>query len=269
MIRRPPRSTLSSSSAASDVYKRQYQRRVRGRTCCQPWLVLTSPNPNHRRTLDRPRAIMPASEPIPLFSFQMLLVVLHCLIHIAIVCAGVASLSTDSGVQDNSCDKTYHLFKYCLISLFVYFASFPGYFLAKGGVELPRTRAYALVAVHGGLAVWGAIVRFKKMDKDSACDDIFEDHYPAVWGYWQMCVYSNIVYALLYLFHETVWVRFSNVDWTVAPVAVVPDRRGTQYNNGLRSQAQAQAQHQHGPQDLEAEYQKIKAGFPAFTGGPA
>eukprot|EP00658_Telonema_sp_P-2_P002742 TRINITY_DN1101_c0_g1_i7.p1 TRINITY_DN1101_c0_g1~~TRINITY_DN1101_c0_g1_i7.p1 ORF type:complete len:103 (-),score=26.26 TRINITY_DN1101_c0_g1_i7:71-379(-) len=30
MIRRPPRSTLSSSSAASDVYKRQYQRRVRG-----------------------------------------------------------------------------------------------------------------------------------------------------------------------------------------------------------------------------------------------
>eukprot|EP00656_Telonema_subtile_P044476 TRINITY_DN50731_c0_g1_i2.p1 TRINITY_DN50731_c0_g1~~TRINITY_DN50731_c0_g1_i2.p1 ORF type:complete len:422 (-),score=83.95 TRINITY_DN50731_c0_g1_i2:51-1316(-) len=30
MRRRPPRSTLSSSSAASDVYKRQYQRRVRG-----------------------------------------------------------------------------------------------------------------------------------------------------------------------------------------------------------------------------------------------
>eukprot|EP00658_Telonema_sp_P-2_P081187 TRINITY_DN8257_c0_g1_i2.p1 TRINITY_DN8257_c0_g1~~TRINITY_DN8257_c0_g1_i2.p1 ORF type:complete len:184 (+),score=35.71 TRINITY_DN8257_c0_g1_i2:88-639(+) len=41
MIRRPPRSTLSSSSAASDVYKRQYQRRVRGKcnhcngvSCC-------------------------------------------------------------------------------------------------------------------------------------------------------------------------------------------------------------------------------------------
>eukprot|EP00656_Telonema_subtile_P012273 TRINITY_DN16178_c0_g1_i2.p1 TRINITY_DN16178_c0_g1~~TRINITY_DN16178_c0_g1_i2.p1 ORF type:complete len:217 (+),score=45.16 TRINITY_DN16178_c0_g1_i2:3-653(+) len=30
IIRLPPRSTLSSSSAASDVYKRQYQRRVRG-----------------------------------------------------------------------------------------------------------------------------------------------------------------------------------------------------------------------------------------------
>eukprot|EP00658_Telonema_sp_P-2_P078006 TRINITY_DN720_c0_g1_i1.p1 TRINITY_DN720_c0_g1~~TRINITY_DN720_c0_g1_i1.p1 ORF type:complete len:649 (-),score=137.05 TRINITY_DN720_c0_g1_i1:63-2009(-) len=30
MVRRPPRSPLSSSSAASDVYKRQYQRRVRG-----------------------------------------------------------------------------------------------------------------------------------------------------------------------------------------------------------------------------------------------
>eukprot|EP00656_Telonema_subtile_P050100 TRINITY_DN6399_c0_g1_i5.p1 TRINITY_DN6399_c0_g1~~TRINITY_DN6399_c0_g1_i5.p1 ORF type:complete len:413 (+),score=87.00 TRINITY_DN6399_c0_g1_i5:97-1335(+) len=34
MIRRPPRSTLSSSSAASDVYKRQYQRRVRGGFTC-------------------------------------------------------------------------------------------------------------------------------------------------------------------------------------------------------------------------------------------
>eukprot|EP00657_Telonema_sp_P-1_P008186 TRINITY_DN2890_c0_g1_i1.p1 TRINITY_DN2890_c0_g1~~TRINITY_DN2890_c0_g1_i1.p1 ORF type:complete len:104 (+),score=46.46 TRINITY_DN2890_c0_g1_i1:115-426(+) len=32
MIRRPPRSTQSRSSAASDVYKRQYQRRVRGLT---------------------------------------------------------------------------------------------------------------------------------------------------------------------------------------------------------------------------------------------
>eukprot|EP00657_Telonema_sp_P-1_P009520 TRINITY_DN3762_c0_g1_i1.p1 TRINITY_DN3762_c0_g1~~TRINITY_DN3762_c0_g1_i1.p1 ORF type:complete len:117 (+),score=42.62 TRINITY_DN3762_c0_g1_i1:128-478(+) len=32
MIRRPPRSTQSRSSAASDVYKRQYQRRVRGDT---------------------------------------------------------------------------------------------------------------------------------------------------------------------------------------------------------------------------------------------
>eukprot|EP01017_Pseudomicrothorax_dubius_P017386 TRINITY_DN19633_c0_g1_i1.p1 TRINITY_DN19633_c0_g1~~TRINITY_DN19633_c0_g1_i1.p1 ORF type:complete len:120 (-),score=26.99 TRINITY_DN19633_c0_g1_i1:104-463(-) len=30
MIRRPPRSTQSRSSAASDVYKRQYQRRVHG-----------------------------------------------------------------------------------------------------------------------------------------------------------------------------------------------------------------------------------------------
>eukprot|EP00658_Telonema_sp_P-2_P021459 TRINITY_DN18545_c0_g1_i4.p1 TRINITY_DN18545_c0_g1~~TRINITY_DN18545_c0_g1_i4.p1 ORF type:complete len:257 (+),score=42.55 TRINITY_DN18545_c0_g1_i4:99-869(+) len=41
MIRRPPRSTLSSSSAASDVYKRQYQRRVRGRRCGMHPVVLT------------------------------------------------------------------------------------------------------------------------------------------------------------------------------------------------------------------------------------
>eukprot|EP00826_Nyctotherus_ovalis_P042909 TRINITY_DN4483_c0_g4_i1.p1 TRINITY_DN4483_c0_g4~~TRINITY_DN4483_c0_g4_i1.p1 ORF type:complete len:265 (+),score=103.98 TRINITY_DN4483_c0_g4_i1:25-795(+) len=32
MIRRPPRSTRKESSAASDVYKRQYQRRVHGKT---------------------------------------------------------------------------------------------------------------------------------------------------------------------------------------------------------------------------------------------
>eukprot|EP00658_Telonema_sp_P-2_P062646 TRINITY_DN5132_c0_g1_i3.p1 TRINITY_DN5132_c0_g1~~TRINITY_DN5132_c0_g1_i3.p1 ORF type:complete len:575 (-),score=58.64 TRINITY_DN5132_c0_g1_i3:289-2013(-) len=44
MIRRPPRSTLSSSSAASDVYKRQYQRRVRGISCCS---MALSPRSHH------------------------------------------------------------------------------------------------------------------------------------------------------------------------------------------------------------------------------
>eukprot|EP00656_Telonema_subtile_P033021 TRINITY_DN3640_c0_g1_i1.p1 TRINITY_DN3640_c0_g1~~TRINITY_DN3640_c0_g1_i1.p1 ORF type:complete len:694 (-),score=217.59 TRINITY_DN3640_c0_g1_i1:1751-3832(-) len=42
MIRRPPRSTLSSSSAASDVYKRQYQRRVRGTMAVLHALLLAS-----------------------------------------------------------------------------------------------------------------------------------------------------------------------------------------------------------------------------------
>eukprot|EP00656_Telonema_subtile_P047253 TRINITY_DN5414_c0_g1_i1.p1 TRINITY_DN5414_c0_g1~~TRINITY_DN5414_c0_g1_i1.p1 ORF type:complete len:161 (-),score=33.30 TRINITY_DN5414_c0_g1_i1:279-761(-) len=37
MIRQPPRSTLSSSSAASDVYKRQYQRRVREPVFAGKW----------------------------------------------------------------------------------------------------------------------------------------------------------------------------------------------------------------------------------------
>eukprot|EP00658_Telonema_sp_P-2_P058827 TRINITY_DN47417_c0_g1_i1.p1 TRINITY_DN47417_c0_g1~~TRINITY_DN47417_c0_g1_i1.p1 ORF type:complete len:120 (+),score=19.29 TRINITY_DN47417_c0_g1_i1:83-442(+) len=41
MIRRPPRSTLSSSSAASDVYKRQYLFR----------LVVTTPNRSHTTTV--------------------------------------------------------------------------------------------------------------------------------------------------------------------------------------------------------------------------
>src|SRR5664280_3804859 len=40
MIRRPPRSTLSSSSAASDVYKRQDQKRFR--PVFQPVVDLTS-----------------------------------------------------------------------------------------------------------------------------------------------------------------------------------------------------------------------------------
>src|SRR5664279_6219443 len=35
MIRRPPRSTLSSSSAASDVYKRQEMRRVEAVRACR------------------------------------------------------------------------------------------------------------------------------------------------------------------------------------------------------------------------------------------
>eukprot|EP00656_Telonema_subtile_P005616 TRINITY_DN12557_c0_g1_i1.p3 TRINITY_DN12557_c0_g1~~TRINITY_DN12557_c0_g1_i1.p3 ORF type:complete len:112 (-),score=3.11 TRINITY_DN12557_c0_g1_i1:739-1074(-) len=44
MIRRPPRSTLSSSSAASDVYKRQVYRHVPPRRS-MVWLALTSVYP--------------------------------------------------------------------------------------------------------------------------------------------------------------------------------------------------------------------------------
>eukprot|EP00830_Metopus_es_P006628 TRINITY_DN1627_c0_g1_i4.p1 TRINITY_DN1627_c0_g1~~TRINITY_DN1627_c0_g1_i4.p1 ORF type:complete len:262 (+),score=42.64 TRINITY_DN1627_c0_g1_i4:12-797(+) len=42
MIRRPPRSTLDRSSAASDVYKRQYQRRVHGIPLMKISLVIVS-----------------------------------------------------------------------------------------------------------------------------------------------------------------------------------------------------------------------------------
>eukprot|EP00656_Telonema_subtile_P055605 TRINITY_DN8663_c0_g1_i3.p1 TRINITY_DN8663_c0_g1~~TRINITY_DN8663_c0_g1_i3.p1 ORF type:complete len:209 (+),score=45.94 TRINITY_DN8663_c0_g1_i3:118-744(+) len=45
MIRRPPRSTLSSSSAASDVYKRQYQRRVRGVRNAMEQLAISTKEP--------------------------------------------------------------------------------------------------------------------------------------------------------------------------------------------------------------------------------
>eukprot|EP00658_Telonema_sp_P-2_P019799 TRINITY_DN17796_c0_g1_i1.p1 TRINITY_DN17796_c0_g1~~TRINITY_DN17796_c0_g1_i1.p1 ORF type:complete len:372 (-),score=32.43 TRINITY_DN17796_c0_g1_i1:528-1643(-) len=97
MIRRPPRSTLSSSSAASDVYKRQYQRRVRGkhtvamRPCPVPFYPsllagprppmesapgeptcditppCTRPNPLDPASLDHP-ALQPFAQPLPLQS---------------------------------------------------------------------------------------------------------------------------------------------------------------------------------------------------------
>eukprot|EP00658_Telonema_sp_P-2_P028177 TRINITY_DN21639_c0_g1_i2.p1 TRINITY_DN21639_c0_g1~~TRINITY_DN21639_c0_g1_i2.p1 ORF type:complete len:142 (-),score=30.82 TRINITY_DN21639_c0_g1_i2:117-542(-) len=52
MIRRPPRSTLSSSSAASDVYKRQYQRRVRDTkrsSAKQNYMYLSDSHPDDSR----------------------------------------------------------------------------------------------------------------------------------------------------------------------------------------------------------------------------
>eukprot|EP00831_Metopus_contortus_P031811 TRINITY_DN25859_c0_g1_i2.p2 TRINITY_DN25859_c0_g1~~TRINITY_DN25859_c0_g1_i2.p2 ORF type:complete len:118 (+),score=32.05 TRINITY_DN25859_c0_g1_i2:133-486(+) len=45
MIRRPPRSTQGVSSAASDVYKRQYQRRVHGNMSEQNFSI-TGSNPS-------------------------------------------------------------------------------------------------------------------------------------------------------------------------------------------------------------------------------
>eukprot|EP00828_Plagiopyla_frontata_P028264 TRINITY_DN365_c0_g1_i11.p1 TRINITY_DN365_c0_g1~~TRINITY_DN365_c0_g1_i11.p1 ORF type:complete len:191 (+),score=36.69 TRINITY_DN365_c0_g1_i11:122-694(+) len=47
MIRRPPRSTLSSSSAASDVYKRQYQRRVHGAYQNNYLILIKTKLPSH------------------------------------------------------------------------------------------------------------------------------------------------------------------------------------------------------------------------------
>eukprot|EP00658_Telonema_sp_P-2_P004644 TRINITY_DN11722_c0_g1_i15.p1 TRINITY_DN11722_c0_g1~~TRINITY_DN11722_c0_g1_i15.p1 ORF type:complete len:100 (-),score=16.54 TRINITY_DN11722_c0_g1_i15:553-852(-) len=62
MIRRPPRSTLSSSSAASDVYKRQVQGvqpapRVLARKAPKP--VQTLPDPEHLRARTAPEQVHP------------------------------------------------------------------------------------------------------------------------------------------------------------------------------------------------------------------
>eukprot|EP00656_Telonema_subtile_P000660 TRINITY_DN10304_c0_g1_i1.p1 TRINITY_DN10304_c0_g1~~TRINITY_DN10304_c0_g1_i1.p1 ORF type:complete len:187 (+),score=33.53 TRINITY_DN10304_c0_g1_i1:42-602(+) len=62
MTRRPPRSTLSSSSAASDVYKRQYQRRVRGSAVDRrPCSVLV-------RVMELSPVFKPGSGPLPKFT---------------------------------------------------------------------------------------------------------------------------------------------------------------------------------------------------------
>src|SRR5664280_2021330 len=49
MIRRPPRSTLSSSSAASDVYKRQAQYQYQG---ANYWLTFRGTYIHEKQTLD-------------------------------------------------------------------------------------------------------------------------------------------------------------------------------------------------------------------------
>src|SRR5680860_1916683 len=56
MIRRPPRSTQSRSSAASDVYKRQSYSCVRLRPSCgrdETRFLLAVPRPSHRRKASR------------------------------------------------------------------------------------------------------------------------------------------------------------------------------------------------------------------------
>eukprot|EP00656_Telonema_subtile_P013576 TRINITY_DN1689_c0_g1_i5.p1 TRINITY_DN1689_c0_g1~~TRINITY_DN1689_c0_g1_i5.p1 ORF type:complete len:136 (-),score=7.99 TRINITY_DN1689_c0_g1_i5:934-1341(-) len=72
MIRRPPRSTLSSSSAASDVYKRQYQRRVREkiRAPCRRnarrigWTAIMETTQRSSRSFDRSLSQQASFEPL-------------------------------------------------------------------------------------------------------------------------------------------------------------------------------------------------------------
>src|SRR5664279_6430683 len=66
MIRRPPRSTLSSSSAASDVYKRQVEERREAEPLLQPDdpvldLQRVAPDPEHQGEGGRPDDHVPGA----------------------------------------------------------------------------------------------------------------------------------------------------------------------------------------------------------------
>eukprot|EP00656_Telonema_subtile_P054461 TRINITY_DN8157_c0_g1_i1.p1 TRINITY_DN8157_c0_g1~~TRINITY_DN8157_c0_g1_i1.p1 ORF type:complete len:226 (-),score=13.72 TRINITY_DN8157_c0_g1_i1:110-787(-) len=200
---------------------------------------------------------------IGLVSLQFVLVVLHCFIQMAVVCYGVYALIEDNSVQDTSCDRTYHIFTYSLLSVIGYSVSFGTYFHAKGP-EFPRTRALSLALVHSAFGVWGFVTLFQHLS--SACKTVFIDHYPAIWGHWNLCAYANVVYGALYLFHEMIWPKFSLTDWTVVPEAATDKGQGGRgpVRTGAPGDKAGQAALN---QDLEAEYQKIVQGIPAFNPG--
>ena len=66
MVRRPPRSTQSRSSAASDVYKRQQDLQSRPRS---GWRSRTRPHWSCARTTRKQKQAVPATIPIPICSF--------------------------------------------------------------------------------------------------------------------------------------------------------------------------------------------------------
>eukprot|EP00658_Telonema_sp_P-2_P081177 TRINITY_DN8253_c0_g2_i2.p2 TRINITY_DN8253_c0_g2~~TRINITY_DN8253_c0_g2_i2.p2 ORF type:complete len:101 (+),score=14.91 TRINITY_DN8253_c0_g2_i2:120-422(+) len=82
MIRRPPRSTLSSSSAASDVYKRQVVH-----WSCPKLLKHFVPKPDHHHGQESKQKSMALSRLLPF----LLVFIFFCLIQL--VCGLVIALS--------------------------------------------------------------------------------------------------------------------------------------------------------------------------------
>merc|ERR1712166_1094888 len=212
---------------------------------------------------------MPGGQPSPagLLSFNFAFVLLHCLAHMTVVCGGVFAMAQDSSVKSTMCNHRFHIFKYSVMCQVLFGAAFVTYFVAKS-VEFVRTRAIMLAIVHAAFGVWGGLTIFKYLDPD--CRSGFEDHFPAIWAYWRGCVYANITYGALYLFHEIIWPNFSIVDWTVVPVAAIPNLMPT-YSNAVRNGTKSDTALPHSfpaniHQDLEAEYQKIITGVPGYAG---
>jgi len=204
--------------------------------------------------------------PIGLLSFQVLLVILHCLVHTTVFCCGVAAIRQDDSVQDIRCNRTYHIFKYCIFNVALFFMALVTYFVANG-IELIRSRAITLGIVHTALGVWGTLTIFHYLDED--CRSVFKDHYPAIWAQYTGCVCANTMYGVLYLFHEVIWPKCSSVDWSIVPIAAVPNLLGKPNLLGHVQSNQADASvpspfpasiHQ----DLNEEYTSIMSHVPGY-----
>jgi len=222
----------------------------------------------------------PRHEPVKVFSFTFAFIVMHVLVHVGIVCWGVAAIAEDNNVRNTSCDNSFHIFKYCGFNGAGFVLSLVTYFLLSTG-EAARARAAALAIMHCGCATWG-LGTWDDL-ADSACETVYRDQYQSLWLYWNTLVYANCFYGLMYLLHELVWSRYSNSDLTVVCEAqsaasqmqyrrsggaenhskepIFQHSKGGIPTGGYQaSDAASTGQNQPVPPELQAEYHKVVAG---------
>lgn len=152
---------------------------------------------------------------VKMLSFTFTFIVLHVLAHLAIICFGLSAVAEDSSMHGIVCDDTFQLFKYCSFNGAGYFLALVTYFLLKTG-EAARCRAAALAVLHSACAVWGISTWYGDL-RDSNCETVYRDQYHLMWLYWNILVFANCFYGLMYSLHELVWARYSAVDLTVVP----------------------------------------------------
>jgi len=152
---------------------------------------------------------------VKMLSFTFTFIVLHVLAHLGILCFGLSAIAEDNSVHGIACDDTFQLFKYCSFNGAGYFLALVTYFLLKTG-EVARCRAAALAVLHSAGAVWGISTWYADL-RDSNCETVYRDQYNMMWLYWNILVFANCFYGLMYTLHELVWARYSDVDLTVVP----------------------------------------------------